>query len=90
MSLNFPLPDKTLSTAIDNLEETLRQDVNGDKARALHHYFSNAELHMRGERARQTDFEQGQFAGLLADAFSASTRSIVSAWHALHGRELTL
>ena len=89
MSLNFALPPGNLYDEIDRLEDLLRQDSTGEHARTLRQYFTDLEMQMRAERAHQTDFYHSQMANLLAEAFSASARSVVSTWNALHGKELS-
>lgn len=81
-------PPASLIDDFKDLQTTILQDIEGNKTRELVEYFGQAELKSREMQLRTVDYGQKQHAQLLCDAFAASSRILLMAWHKAHGAEL--
>jgi hypothetical protein len=82
------VPSSDLTGDLQSLQETVSDDVSGDKTRRLLAYFRNAETTSREMQLHSSDFEEKHFAGMVSDAFGASSRILAASWRKAHGREL--
>jgi hypothetical protein len=81
-------PPTTLIDDFKDLQLTILQDQEGDKTLQLVDYFRHAEIKSREMQLRTVDYEQKQFAQMLADAFGSSSRILLTAWQKAHGSDL--
>ncbi|ARN20771.1 hypothetical protein [Piscinibacter gummiphilus] len=88
MSTEALNPPVSLVDDFKDLQMTIFQDRDGDKTRQLVAYFRQAEIKSREMQLRTTEYEQKQYAQMLADAFAASTRILLAAWQKAHGSDL--
>jgi hypothetical protein len=70
------------------LEETLTEDIGGDRVRAMVAYFEDVALTSEGLVRTATDQAERQLAGQLLEGFRAAQRVVVHVWETLHSTVL--
>ena len=90
MSLEIDPPPADLLAQFGQLEATLTDDASGEKTRRLMKYLEEARLRSRESQLHTTDFDERGFAGMVSDAFDASSHILAAAWRKHHGKDLPI
>lgn len=73
-----------------SLETVLKEDLTGDRARAMIGYFGNVVQATRKMQVGQRDDGQRQLVGQLLGGFESAERIIRRVWETIHGVTLVL
>jgi hypothetical protein len=88
MNTDILTPPVDLMGDFETLHDTVVADGTGEKTLRFVEYFERAEMMTREMKLRTPDPEQRAFADMVGEAFAASRRIVLAAWHRVHGREL--
>ena len=90
MNLESVQPPINLIADLQALQLSIANDRGGDKTRQLFDFLKQSEEKCEEIRVRSTNFEEKAFAKMLNEAFAASSRIVLAAWHKAHDAELAV